>query len=159
MTVYRANRVRTHVVAAAVVFIAGGVAILIAATWLPPGEARIVSLTAARGSVVGAESARTLSAGSALFEERGCVGCHRPDGTGTGRTLRNLFGSPSEYSGSGTGVVDESYVRDAILNPAATVALGFSPVMPTFAGQLTETELEALVAYVASLSESVQDQR
>jgi hypothetical protein len=28
--------------------------------------------------------------------------------------------------------VDESYLREAILNPSATVAVGFLPNMPTF---------------------------
>ena len=47
--------------------------------------------------------------------------------------------------------MDESYVREAILNPSATVAVGFPAVMPTFAGLLTEEELQALIAYVKSL--------
>jgi cytochrome c oxidase subunit 2 len=55
--------------------------------------------------------------------------------------------------------VDESYLREAILNPSATVAVGFPPVMPTFAGQLTEEELQALIVYVKSLSVLVQVQR
>jgi cytochrome c1 len=60
---------------------------------------------------------------------------------------------------SGVAFVDESYLREAILNPSATVAMGFTPVMPTFAGQLTEQELQALIVYVASLSVLVQEQR
>jgi cytochrome c2 len=97
--------------------------------------------------------------GRTLFQERGCVGCHRPDATGVGPTLHGLFGSPVQYPGSGAGIVDESYLREAILNPSATVAVGFPPLMPTFAGQLTEEELQTLIVYVASLSVLVQEQR
>jgi cytochrome c oxidase subunit II len=43
-------------------------------------------------------------------------------------------------------------LREAIVNPSATVAEGFQPVMPTFAGQLSEEQLQALVAYVKALS-------
>jgi len=100
----------------------------------------------------GSESARTLSAGRTVFEERGCVGCHQADGTGVGPTLHGLFGSPAQDPTCGVAIVDESYLRDAILNPSATVAAGFLPLMPTFAGQLTEEELQAPVVYVKSLS-------
>ena len=48
--------------------------------------------------------------------------------------------------------MDESYVREAILNPSATVAAGFPTAMPTFAGLLTEEDVQALLAYVRSLS-------
>ena len=48
--------------------------------------------------------------------------------------------------------MDESYLRKAILNPSATVAVGFLPIMPTFVGQLTEEELQALIVYLKSLS-------
>jgi cytochrome c oxidase subunit 2 len=47
--------------------------------------------------------------------------------------------------------VDESYLREAILNPPAAVPEGFLPIMPTFAGRLTEEELQALIAYLKSL--------
>ena len=51
-------------------------------------------------------------------------------------------------------VVDESSLSEAILNPSATVSVGFPPVMPTFA--LTEEELQALIVYLKSLSAPVQ---
>ena len=48
--------------------------------------------------------------------------------------------------------MDESYLREGIENPSATVAVGFPPLMPSFAGQLTEKELQALIEYLKSLS-------
>jgi len=100
--------------------------------------------------VVGSESARALAAGRTLFQERGCVGCHQPDATGVGPTLHGLFGSPVQDPACGVAFVDESYLSEAILNPSATVAVGFLP-MPTLAGQLTEEELQALIVYLKSL--------
>ena len=41
----------------------------------------------------------------------------------------------SRTGARGGAIVDESYLREAILDPSATVADGFLPVMPTFAGQ------------------------
>jgi mono/diheme cytochrome c family protein len=150
-SVPRVSGWRTRIVVAAFVFFAGGVAVLIAAT-REPAEASIVSPDGPRAGVVDAELARALAAGATLFQERECVGCHRPDATGVGPTLHGLFGSPVPYPGSGAAIVDESYLREAILNPSATVAAGFPPVMPTFAGRLTEEELQALIVYVTSLS-------
>jgi cytochrome c oxidase subunit II len=48
-------------------------------------------------------------------------------------------------------VADEAYIRDSILNPKAQVAAGYQPVMPTFAGQVSEDDLAKLVAYIQSI--------
>ena len=50
--------------------------------------------------------------------------------------------------------VDEAYVRESILQPAAKVASGFQPIMPTFQGLVTEEQLLQLMAYVKSLGEN-----
>ena len=47
---------------------------------------------------------------------------------------------------------DENYIRESILDPGAKVVTGYKPVMPTFQGLVTEEQLNALVAYVKSLS-------
>jgi cytochrome c oxidase subunit 2 len=50
-----------------------------------------------------------------------------------------------------TVTVDEAYVRESILTPAAKITAGFQPIMPTFQGLVTEEQLLALVEYVKSL--------
>jgi cytochrome c oxidase subunit II len=105
-----------------------------------------------QAAAVRSESARVVAAGRKLFQERSCVSCHLPDGTGIGPTLHGLFGSPVQDPTCGVANVDESYLRESILNPSATLAAGYAPVMPTFAGLLTEDELQALVEYLQSLS-------
>jgi cytochrome c oxidase subunit 2 len=55
-------------------------------------------------------------------------------------------------------VVDESYVRESILNPQAHIAAGFQNIMPTFQGQLNEEQILQLVAYVRSLGPAGQQQ-
>jgi cytochrome c oxidase subunit 2 len=123
------------------------------------GGASIISPNGSRAAQVAGESARALAAGKTLFQERGCVGCHEPDKCGVGPLLHGLFGSPVQDRERGVAIVDESYLREAILNPSATVAEGFAPDMPTFAGQLTEEELQALIVYLKSLSMSVEVRR
>ena len=168
-----ANRLLRNAVVA-LVLLTGGVAIFIAtmqalvdplkcsgqcgAVEPSAGTSSIAVRIEPKGEVVNSVSAQFVG-GQTLFQKRGCISCHRADGTGVGPTLHGLFGSPVQDPGCGVAIVDESYVREAILNPSATVAVGYPAVMPTFAGQLTEEELQALIAYVKSLSPPVQGQR
>ena len=45
-------------------------------------------------------------------------------------------------------VADENYLRDSILLPRKDVVAGFAPVMPSFAGQVSEEDIQALIAYL-----------
>jgi cytochrome c oxidase subunit II len=94
----------------------------------------------------------TLSGqGQELFRRYGCSGCHDPGGTVRAPQLQGLFGSPVPLSDGSVVVADERYVRDSILSPNAQVAAGYAPVMPTFAGQVSEDDLAKLVAYIESI--------
>ena len=95
---------------------------------------------------------QTLAAqGQQLFRRYGCSGCHEPGGTVRAPHLEGVFGSPVPLSDGNVVVADERYVRDSILNPKAQVAAGYQPVMPTFAGQVSEDDLAKLVAYIQSI--------
>jgi len=48
--------------------------------------------------------------------------------------------------------VDEGYIRESILQPAAKVVAGYQPVMPTFQGLVTEEGMVQLIEYIKSLS-------
>src|ERR1043166_5842398 len=97
--------------------------------------------------------------GAKLFQEGGCGSCHQtePGGQqGRGPTLYGLFGQQQAINGDGTVTVDESYIRESILNPQAKVAAGFQTpsIMPTFQGQLSEEQILQLIAYIRSLNPS-----
>ena len=91
--------------------------------------------------------------GQALFQQLGCNTCHRFDTQGRGPNLTGVFGKPVQLEDGRTVVADENYVRESILSPAAKVVAGFKPIMPTFQGMVSEEQLNALVAYVKSLSQ------
>ena len=90
--------------------------------------------------------------GADLFRQLGCSGCHVGQGTVRAPALDGLFGKPVPLQDGTVMVADDRYIRDSILMPASQVAAGYAPVMPSFAGRVSEDELIRLVAYIKSLS-------
>ena len=90
--------------------------------------------------------------GEKIFAELGCVTCHRSDTQGRGPNLQGLFGKTVHLEDGRTVTADENYIRESILDPGAKIVSGYKPVMPTFQGLISEEQLNALVAYVKSLS-------
>ena len=92
--------------------------------------------------------------GLELAGQLGCLGCHSVDGSRrVGPTLKGLFGQPRDVVSNGrraTVTADAAYLQRAILEPAADIVDGYPPAMPPF-GQLSETELQALLAWMESL--------
>jgi cytochrome c oxidase subunit II len=99
----------------------------------------------------GAPEGSLASAGAKLFQDLACNTCHRPDAQGRGPVLEGLFGKTVTLQSGETATVDEAYVRESILQPAAKVTAGFQPIMPTFQGLVTEEQLLELIEYVKSL--------
>src|SRR5215469_9612037 len=100
----------------------------------------------------GAPSGSLAQNGQTLFQQLGCSTCHRFDVQGRGPNLTGIFGKPVALEDGRTVTADENYVRESILSPAAKIVSGFKPIMPSFQGQVTEDQLNSLVAYVKSLS-------
>jgi cytochrome c oxidase subunit 2 len=86
--------------------------------------------------------------GFARFRELGCSGCHTAGSTVHAPSLHGLLGREVHLQDGRTIVADENYVRDSILLPKKDVVAGFQPVMPSFAGQVSEEDIQALVAYI-----------
>jgi cytochrome c oxidase subunit II len=93
------------------------------------------------------------STGQSLFQQLGCSTCHRFDVQGRGPYLVGLFGKSVLLEDGRTVIADENYIRESILSPGAKVVSGFKPIMPVFQGLVSEEQLNALVAYIKSLSQ------
>ena len=96
------------------------------------------------------------SAGAKLFADLACNTCHRPEVQGRGPRLDGLYGRTVTLEGGARVVVDEAYIREAIVNPNARTAQGFQPVMPSYQGVVTEEGLLQLIEFVKSLREERQ---
>jgi cytochrome c oxidase subunit 2 len=93
--------------------------------------------------------------GATLFAGSGCAGCHSvtadaPPG-GIGPALYGVFGRQERLTTGDTVLVDENYLRESIENPIAKVVEGYGPIMPSYAGRLSEEELTALIVYLKGL--------
>ena len=90
-------------------------------------------------------------AGQNLFEQYRCNTCHLPQSTGRGPSLVGIFGKEVELADGRKVFADEAYIRESILNPGAQLAAGYKQIMPTFQGQINETGILQIMAYIKSL--------
>jgi cytochrome c oxidase subunit II len=96
-----------------------------------------------------------LSAGERLFGQFQCATCHeRMQGPTRGPSLAGIFGKTTPLANGATATIDEEYLRESILRPAAKVVAGFQPIMPPYEGQIGEEHLLELIAYIKSLDTS-----
>ncbi len=90
--------------------------------------------------------------GEQMFQQYGCISCHRTDTAGRCPPLIGVYGSEVLLQNGQRVKADDSYVRESILNPQAKVVAGYQPIMPTFQGQLKEEDILSLIAYIRSLA-------
>ncbi len=93
--------------------------------------------------------------GFQLFRELGCSGCHGSQSTVHAPRLEGIIGRTVHLQDGRSIVADANYVRDSILAPGKDVVAGFEPIMPSFAGQVSEEQIQALIAYLRSTGEGI----
>jgi len=99
----------------------------------------------------GEQSESLAQQGARLFTQLGCDTCHTGTASSTGPSLAGIYGKPQKMAGGGTQVVDDTFLREAILTPSTIHVAGYPQIMPTFTGQVDEEQLLQLIAYVKSL--------
>jgi cytochrome c oxidase subunit 2 len=81
-----------------------------------------------------------------------CRACHSIDGSaGIGPTLKGIYGETHSFTDGTSALVDDDYLLESIINPAAKVREGFAPVMPAGFSALSQKQLDGLVAYIKTL--------
>ena len=93
------------------------------------------------------------SMGEKLFQEFGCVTCHRPDSGARGPNLQGLYGRPVRLSDNRVVIADDNYIRESVLSPNAKIVAGFQPIMPTFQGVVSEEGLIQITEYIKHMSQ------
>jgi cytochrome c oxidase subunit II len=90
--------------------------------------------------------------GERIFASLSCGACHSGRADARGPNLASVFGSTLTLSDGQRVNVDEAYLRQAILNPSEHITEGYTPIMPTYQGQISEDGVIALVEYIKSLN-------
>jgi cytochrome c oxidase subunit 2 len=97
--------------------------------------------------------------GERLFASMGCNACHSGNAAARGPSLAGVYGSKLTLTDGSERLVDDAYLRDAILNPSQHVTAGYAPIMPTYQGQISEDGLIDLVEYLKSLNSNYRVQQ
>jgi cytochrome c oxidase subunit 2 len=94
--------------------------------------------------------------GEKIFKTRACASCHNVDTAAVkvGPSLYQKWGKEEEMDDGVKVAFDENYVRESITLPQAKIVKGYpkpSP-MPSFQGQLSESDMAALIEYIKGLN-------
>lgn len=99
-----------------------------------------------------AKGGTPVDRGKAVFEGKGCNACHSLDGTPKiGAPLDGVWGQPVALADGTSPVFDEAFLRKALDEPQKYMRAGFPPTMPSYQGQISDAEVAALGAYLATL--------
>jgi cytochrome c oxidase subunit 2 len=102
-----------------------------------------------------------VEAGALLFQNPRCDTCHFQGSAfaanaARGPELAGRFGSEVTLSDGQTVRFDERHVRESLLEPQKRLSAGFQPLMPSYQGQVSESDVLSLIAYLKSLEAPVK---
>ncbi len=97
--------------------------------------------------------------GERLYSSMGCNACHNGTAAARGPNLAGVYGSKLQLTNGSQVLVNDAYLRDAILNPSQHVTAGYAPIMPTYQGQVSEEGLIDLVEFIKNLDSNYRVQQ
>ncbi|HEY1743615.1 MAG TPA: cytochrome c oxidase subunit II [Granulicella sp.] len=97
--------------------------------------------------------------GERLFASMGCNACHSGNAAARGPNLAGVYNSKLTLTNGSQVLVNDAYLRDAILSPSQHITAGYSPIMPTYQGQISEDGLIDLVEYIKNLQSNYRVQQ
>jgi len=93
-----------------------------------------------------------LALGERLYTKYSCNTCHSLDGSPlAGPTWKGLYGANRPLASGGSVEADDNYIRESIVKPNAKVVAGFAPVMPAYAGLLSDREINAVIEFIKTV--------
>jgi cytochrome c oxidase subunit 2 len=99
----------------------------------------------------------TDNPGLAVYTENGCANCHQISGVDSEAESGPNLDELSEHADD-AGKPLEEYIRESIVSPSAYVVPDFPDIMPKTYSQLSDQELDALVAFLADPPEPEADE-
>lgn len=93
----------------------------------------------------------SVTSGQLLVERNGCRGCHQPGNMFRAPELEGLYGIERELDDGSKVVADDSYLSESIWEPLAKVVKGYPANMPAYKGQITDLEMQDILAYLKAI--------
>jgi len=96
-----------------------------------------------------------------------CASCHAIDGSrlvgppwnaSTGEDTQYGYGYPVQTESGQEFMRDPNYYRESILDPNAKIVKGYGAAMASYQGQLSDEEIDGLIAFIATLSDRGPEQ-
>jgi cytochrome c oxidase subunit 2 len=97
--------------------------------------------------------------GEQVFREYRCISCHSADKNARAPVLEELYGSTVHLRDGRTITAREDYLKEHILHPGRDIVLGWENIMPPFAGQISDEEVNELIAFIKSLKKGETPRR
>lgn len=89
--------------------------------------------------------------GRQIFLKYRCLSCHSGGASARAPTLEDLYKTTVALRDGNTVTANDDYLRNSILRPSDQIVAGYSDIMPSFAGQINEEEMGALIEFIRSL--------
>lgn len=97
-------------------------------------------------------SSQEANAGKKIYQTN-CATCHSIDGRIiVGPTWKGLYGHKVELESGQTITADDTYIKESIKSPNAKIVKGFPAAMPSFAGILSDEQINQVIAYIKTLN-------
>jgi len=98
-----------------------------------------------------------VAAGQQIWEMNCAAACHTGKAGSIGPHIEHKFGTMRTLESGEDVLMDENYVRNSLLNPNDDIAKGYAPAMTSFKGQLDNTQIQNVIAYLKSQSETASE--
>ncbi len=92
--------------------------------------------------------------GRQVWQAKTCFMCHSLNGVPlAGPSPIGVWGSNQKLADGREVLVDEAYIRESILDPAAAITAGYTTQMVSFQGQITDEQIVAVTALFRTLKD------
>lgn len=117
-----------------------------------PTAATVAATTTAAAVQKDPATMTPVERGEKIYREKLCVSCHSIDGSRlVGPSLKGVVGRSGKLADGSSYTADEAYLKESILNSTAKVVEGYPPAMPPYAGQLSDSDIADVIAFMKSL--------
>lgn len=90
--------------------------------------------------------------GARAFRQKGCATCHSVSSERLiGPPLDGVWGKERQFADGSSALADAEYIRESLLDPNAKVVKGYPARMNSFAGQLSEKEIDYMIEYLKTI--------